>query len=160
LLAAVAQATDFTIQEYRSFAKFPQLDLNMPLPHGSNGFPDVKNKRRVSEGAPLIFSWAIPGPGRLPSQNTSGFDLTRRGKYGETIRFHTKGGVPKQRAEMVNINAQDRHGNTAVASALLSDCRSGVSEFLKLRCDLKMGNENGDGVWDLGNLRVKRSQTH
>jgi hypothetical protein len=57
----------------------------------------------------------------------------------------------------VDINAQDRHSNTAAISAVVSDRQSAFRKSERLNCDLKMKNENCDDQLELANLRWRRT---
>jgi hypothetical protein len=157
-LAAAARCTRFIELRAPLLAKFPGLDLNMPLPHGVHGFPDTRQQHsretKLSEGIPLIFSRHTPGYPTAESDSASEFDLNRRGKYGETLHFHDEASVPP--VNEVDIDAHDRHGNTAVISAVLSRRQRAVQKCVQLACDLVIMNENDDRAWELANLRLRR----
>jgi hypothetical protein len=156
----------------------PGLDINRPLPHGVNGFPDtrllpVRNRHTLmrlgpfarphaTEGIAPIFSLHPSDVVELSALATRRIDLDQRGKHGQTILFtltrsgHYTAGID----ELVSIDhdARDRHGNTAVGCAVLSRHLYCIREPMNVcQSDFLMKNENGDSPLELIALRRKRS---
>jgi ankyrin repeat protein len=160
------------------------IDLNHPLPHGVNGFPDMSFAaprsqirspryrmigdwrsppgRRPSEGIPPLFNLRPSDVLELSSLATPRIDLDRRGKHGETILFRL---MSEERCARrlyqlacMDLNARDRHGNTAAGCAGLSGRLRTIRDPMNVRSsEFLLENENGDSPLELTRLRTKRS---
>jgi ankyrin repeat protein len=59
----------------------------------------------------------------------------------------------------LDINAADRHGNTAtVWAAMMWNATNRAAQLKAAKCDVTIRNENRDTVWALANQRAKRFQ--
>jgi ankyrin repeat protein len=143
--------------DHSALAKLPALDLNARAPHGVNGFPDrasFPRVKRLTEDVPLVFSW-VRLLDNFWTDVDPRFDLNRRGKHGETLLFARCARVPE--VPGIDINAIDRHGNTACVCHLLSVAHAAVSSSQGVKCDQSIRNENGDTLKELVNARMKRA---
>jgi hypothetical protein len=158
----------------RFLARFPELDLNAPITHDANPFPDIcptshsdfsglriwRNPKRASEGVPPLFSLVMLDIVESTFLMNPRFDLNQRGKHGETILFilvrDSRWISLIQEIERLDINAVDRHGNSAIGYAIVSNRTMENWRVPDFPCDPAIRNENGDTAWDLANSSVKR----
>jgi ankyrin repeat protein len=158
-LGAVSRLGRLDRAASRVLSSIPHLDLNMPLPHGANGFPDNRSgeiagpgwRRRIaSDGVPVFFSFCHPLAEGAPV-----FDLDRRGKHGETVVAHGFGKVAHLSG--IDVNTTDRHGNTPVMCEIVSR-RYNDLIYRRMGGSLTIRNENGDPGLEIANARVKLSR--
>jgi ankyrin repeat protein len=176
-IAAVARAATRPREVLEFVSKLPGIDLNGPLPHGVNGFPDLFSRFR-SMGRPRDMTFSVQAwysshreilhegvPAICASQfrlvylllGHPAIDPNQRGKHGETFLFHFDWPAEADLSR-VDVNARDRHGNTALACAVLSRFDSLVPELIEKKCELTTRNENGDTMDTIIQNRARRAR--
>jgi hypothetical protein len=163
-LAAAVQTNDCRRLEFLS--QFPEIDLNAPLPHGLNGFPDVfsrsEAKRVKWKGRGLILREGAPIMSAIGDQflamlfETPLVDPNQRGKQGETAAFHVAA-FYLARPETRDNNATDRHGNKAVFCSMLARFLSHSTRHVTLKCDFQARNENSETMGEIIRNWAKRT---
>jgi ankyrin repeat protein len=155
-----------------ALAAVPGIDLNMPLPHGLHGFPDLfsrSNAKRVpslltprvpgehdvvlQEGVPML--WATPSNFLRTVLLSSQIDPNQRGKYGETIFFRFTV-VKSFDCPGCDVNATDRHGNTVATCAILSGFESRLPALGNKKWHFCAQNENSDTWANIAQDRSRR----
>jgi ankyrin repeat protein len=165
---------------FEFLANFPDVDLNSPITHASNCFPDLRRlpdssredcpswgygvvedlPSHASEGVPPLFALHAISISQSSILADPRIDLNQRGKHGETILFQLvqeRGSAGWLKGTVrLDLNAVDRHRNTVLGCAIIS--RDRTLSTPAAVCDLGMRNENGDTAWELANNRAKRPQ--
>jgi ankyrin repeat protein len=165
-----------SIVAFGILADLPGIDLNFPIPHGTNGFPDERGRpqrgirakglvgrrlrQRARVGVPAIFSIHPSIVIESAALANPRVDLDRRGKHGETILFQLmpvmSGGDCAGGLLRMDRNARDRHGNTALHCVAIAVRNAAIWKEAELPCDAGIRNENGDTTWALLRARARR----
>jgi ankyrin repeat protein len=161
-------------------ASVPDIDLNRPLPHAVNGFPDQfsarpayfrtrfaaepgqRHTRRASEGIPPLFGFAPQAVVELSALADPRLDLNQRGKHGQTVLFGLMNDEECRKKvdeiARIDLNATDRHDNTAIGCAILSQSLKSIGDRMTYRpTEFRTANENGDTPLTLATLRARRT---
>jgi hypothetical protein len=176
-----AAAHLMSVAEFEFLARFQAIDMNLPVTHSANRFPDlppllcrsrrirhshiegIRVSARASEGVPPIFSL---NPGDIAASTVlinPRIDLNQRGKHNETILFNLLldgghiGGI--EEVGRLDLNAVDRHGNTAIGCSAVSQWGVWTEPIIGLPWDFSITNENRDTALELTNCRSRRFST-